>query len=309
MADKIVVIGSLNMDLVGCAARIPVVGETITGHTFLSEPGGKGANQAYAAAKLGGRVAMLGRVGGDEFGLQMRANLERVNCDVSGLLIAPGVSSGIALIFVADTGQNSIVIVPGANDRFSAEDIDAGRDLLNGAAWVLLQLENPLSTVLAAARAAAQAGARVILDPAPARSLPDELFALADIITPNETEAAMLADLPPASLNPDQALGIARKLRARGAKTVLVKLGEQGCLLVTPENSQLLPAPAVKAVDTTAAGDAFNAGLAVALSEGLDLPSACRFANAAAALSVTKLGAQASAPTRAELNDFIQKRA
>jgi ribokinase len=306
VADKIVVIGSLNMDLVGCAARIPVVGETITGHSYFSEPGGKGANQAYAAARLGGRVAMLGRVGGDNFGLQMRANLERANCDVSGLLIVPDISSGIALIFVADSGQNSIVIVPGANGRFSPEDIDAAQDFLADAAWVLLQLENPLPTVLAAARAAGRAGARVILDPAPARSVPDELFALADIITPNESEAAILADLPPSSLNPDQARGIAQKLQARGANTVIVKLGEQGCLLVNRENSELLAAPAVKAVDTTAAGDVFNAGLAVALSEGLDLPSACRFANAAAALSVTKLGAQASAPTRAELNDFIQ---
>lgn len=306
MADKIVVIGSLNMDLVGCAARIPVVGETITGHTFFSEPGGKGANQAYAAARLGGRVAMLGRVGSDDFGLKMRANLERVNCDVSGLLIVPDVSSGIALIFVADTGQNSIVIVPGANGRFSPENIDAAKESLAGAAWVLLQLENPLPTVLAAARAATRAGARVILDPAPARSVPDELLTLAHIITPNETEAAILVDLPPANLNSDQALAIARKLQARGANTVIVKLGDQGCLLVSPENSQLLPAPTVKAVDTTAAGDVFNAGLAVALSEGWDLPSAGKFANAAAALSVTKLGAQASAPTRAELNDFIR---
>jgi ribokinase len=304
VTDKIIVIGSLNMDLVGCAARIPVVGETITGHKFFSESGGKGANQAYAAAKLGDRVAMLGRVGGDDFGLQMRANLERAGCDVSGVLILPDVSSGIALIFVADTGQNSIIIVPGANDRFSPEDIDAAQEFLAGASWVLLQLENPLPTVLAAARAATRAGARVILDPAPARSVPDELFVLADIITPNETEAAILAGLPPASLNPDQALAIARKLGARGAKIVIVKLGEQGCLLVNPEGSQLVPAPAVKAVDTTAAGDVFNAGLAVGLSEGLDLPSACRFANAAAAFSVTKLGAQASAPTRAELNEF-----
>lgn len=309
MADKIVVIGSLNMDLVGCAARIPVVGETITGHTYFSEPGGKGANQAYAAAKLGGRVGMLGRVGGDDFGLRMRANLDGVGCDVSGLLIVPDVSSGIALIFVADTGQNSIVIVPGANGRFSPEDIEAAQDSLAGVAWVLLQLENPLPTVLAAARTAARGGARVILDPAPARSLPDGLFALADIITPNETEAAILAGLPPASLNPNQALEIARKLQERGAKAVIIKLGEQGCLLVNLESSQLLPAPSVKAVDTTAAGDVFNAGLAVGLSEGLDLPSACKFANAAAALSVTKLGAQASAPTRAELNEFIQKRA
>lgn len=305
MADKIVVIGSLNMDLVGCSPRIPVVGETIVGHTYFSEPGGKGANQAYAAAKLGGRVAMLGRVGSDDFGREMRANLEHAGCDVQGLLSVEG-TSGIALIFVADTGQNSIIIVPGANDRFSPEDVDAAGPLLEGAAWVLLQLENPLPTVLAAAKAARRAGASVILDPAPARAVPDELFALSDVITPNETEAAILAGLPPSTLAPAQALEIARKLQARQARTVIVKLGDQGCLLVDRNDSQLIPAPTVKAVDTTAAGDQFNAGLAVGLAEGLDLASACKFANAAAALSVTRLGAQASAPSRAELSEFIK---
>lgn len=306
MADKIVVIGSLNMDLVGCAARLPVMGETLTGHTFFSEPGGKGANQAYAAAKLGGRVSMLGRVGSDDFGRQMRSNLEQAGCDVSGLLSVPG-PSGIALIFVADNGHNSIMIVPGANGRFSPEDVDGAQEHLKGVALVLLQLENPLATVLAAARAAHRAGARVILDPAPAQEVPEELFELSDILTPNETEAAILAGLPPASLTPDQAVEIARRLQARHAKTVIVKLGAQGCVLVEG-SSKLLPAPVVKAVDTTAAGDEFNAGLAVALSEGLDLPSACQFANRAAALSVTRLGAQASAPTRAEVDAFAAAR-
>lgn len=305
MADKIVVIGSLNMDLVGCAPRIPVVGETVTGHKYFSEPGGKGANQAYAAAKLGGRVAMLGRVGSDDFGREMRANLERVGCDVRGLLTIPDSISGIALIFVADTGQNSIIIVPGANNRFSPEDVDGAQEYLQGAALVLLQLENPLPTVLAAARAARRAGARVILDPAPARTVPEELFELSDIITPNETEAAILADLPPGSLNPEQALAIAHKLQARKARTVVVKLGEQGCMLVDHARSQLVAAPAVKAVDTTAAGDVFNAGLAVALGEGLDLALACKFANSAAALSVTRLGTQAASPTRAEVDAFV----
>jgi len=303
MADKIVVIGSLNMDLVGCAPRIPVVGETIVGHRYFSEPGGKGANQAYAAAKMGGRVAMLGRVGSDEFGREMRQNLEQVGCDVSGLLTIPGGTSGIALIFVADTGQNSIIIVPGANDRFSPGDVDAGQEYLEGAALVLLQLENPLPTVLAAARAGRRAGARVILDPAPAREVPIELFELCDIITPNETEAAILAGLPPTSLNPDQAVEIARKLQVHGASTVIVKLGEQGCMLVD-SGSQLLSAPAVRAVDTTAAGDVFNAGLAVALSEGRDVAAACKFANRAAALSVTRLGTQIATPSRAEVDVF-----
>lgn len=304
MADKIVVMGSLNMDLVGCAPRIPVVGETIVGNKYFSEPGGKGANQAYAAAVLGGRVAMLGRVGSDEFGREMRSNLEKAGCDVSGLLTIKGATSGIALIFVADSGQNSIIIVPGANDLFSPQDVDAADPYLRGAALVLLQLENPLATVLAAARAARRAGARVILDPAPAREIPDELLELSDVVTPNETEAAILAGLPPGGLNPDQALAIARKLQARKAKTVIVKLGEQGCLLVDPRTSTLVPAPKVKAVDTTAAGDVFNAGLAVALSEGLDLPAACAFANRSASLSVTKLGTQAATPSRAEVDAF-----
>lgn len=304
VADRIVVIGSLNMDLVGCAPRIPVVGETIVGHAYFSEPGGKGANQAYAAARLGGRVAMLGRVGSDDFGRQMKSNLEGAGCDVSGVFSIPDSTSGIALIFVGDDGHNSIIIVPGANGRFSPEDVGASQDRLQGAAWVLLQLENPLPTVLAAARAARRAGARVILDPAPARPLPEELFELSDIMTPNETEAAILADMKPSRLDPEQALAIAKKLRDRKARTVIVKLGDQGCLLVDDGGSQLLAAPAVKAVDTTAAGDEFNAGLAVGLSEGLDLPAACRFANRAAALSVTRLGAQASAPTRAELDAF-----
>lgn len=304
MPGKIVVIGSLNMDLVGCAPRIPVVGETIVGSKYFTEPGGKGANQAYAAAVLGGRVAMLGRVGNDGFGGEMRANLEKAGCDVSGLLTIQGATSGIALIFVADSGQNSIIIVPGANDLYSPADVDAGQEYLKGAALVLLQLENPLPTVLAAAHAGKRAGAKVILDPAPAIPVPEELFELCDIITPNETEAAILAGLPPSGLNPEEAVTIAHKLQARKAKTVIVKLGEQGCMLVEKEKSQLVRAPQVKAVDTTAAGDVFNAGLAVALGEGLDLPGACAFANRSASLSVTKLGTQIATPSRAEVDAF-----
>jgi len=243
-------------------------------------------------------------VGSDEFGREMRSNLERVGCDVSGLLTIQGATSGIALIFVADSGQNSIIIVPGANDLFSPQDVDAADPYVKGAALVLLQLENPLPTVLAAARAARRAGARVILDPAPAREIPDELLELSDVVTPNETEAAILAGLPPGGLNPDQALAIARKLQARKAKTVIVKLGEQGCLLVDSRTSTLVPAPKVKAVDTTAAGDVFNAGLAVALSEGLEMAAACAFANRSASLSVTKLGTQAATPSRAEVDAF-----
>jgi len=300
------VVGSLNMDLVGCAERIPVAGETLIGHTYFTEPGGKGANQAYAAARLGGPVSMLGRVGDDDFGREMRANLEQVGCDTSGLATTPNCRSGIALIFVADTGQNSIIIVTGANDLFSPSDVQAAVETIRGAAVMLLQLENPVPTVLEAARIGHRLGSKVILDPAPARPVPDELLQLADVVTPNETEAAILAGLPPSRLDPKQAEEVAFKLRARGANTVIVKLGDQGCLLVGSGKSQLLPAPTVNAVDSTAAGDVFNGALAVAVSEGLDLPSACQFANFAAALSVTRRGAQASAPSREELQEYTR---
>ena len=303
MAGKIIVVGSLNMDLVACASRIPVAGETITGHTFFDGAGGKGANQAYAAARLGGRVAMLGRVGSDEYGRRMRANLEQAGCDGSGVLAIPNCVSGIALIFVADSGQNSIVIVPGANNRFSPEDVEGSQGHFQDAALVLLQLENPLPTVVAAARSARRAGARVILDPAPAQPLPDELFGLADILTPNDTEAAILAGLPPGRVDVPHAMAIAHSLKERGASTVIVKLGDQGCVLAD-EGTHHLPAPRVEAVDTTAAGDEFNGALAVGLSEGMDLVEACRFANRAAAVSVTRLGTQEAAPTRQEVEAF-----
>jgi len=301
MAGKILVVGSLNMDLVGCASRIPVAGETVTGRAFFEEPGGKGANQAYAAARLGGRVAMLGRVGSDDYGRRMRANLERVGCDVRGVLPIPNCASGIALIFVADSGQNSIIIVPGANGRFSPEDVEAAGEHFKDAALVLLQLENPVPTVMAAARAARRAGARVILDPAPAQTLPDELFHLVDVLTPNETEATVLAGLPPGRVDPPHAMAIAHSLQERGAPTVIVKLGEQGCVLADEGAARHFPAPRVQAVDTTAAGDVFNAGLAVALGEGRDLVQACRFASRAAAVSVTRMGTQVAAPTRDEV--------
>jgi ribokinase len=305
MPGKVIVVGSLNMDLVGCAARIPVPGETITGHTFFDEPGGKGANQAYSAARLGGQVTMLGRVGSDDYGRRMRSNLDEVGCDTSGIVSIPECTSGIALIFVADSGQNSIIIVPGANGRFSAEDIAASRASFDGASLVLLQLENPISTVVAAARAGRQAGSRIILDPAPAQKLPEELFHLVDILTPNETEAAILVGLAPGRLDPPHAMAVGRDLQARGAKSVIVKIGDQGCVVVSDSHARHLPAPKVKAVDTTAAGDVFNAALAVALSEGMDLSAACGFANRAAALSVTRMGTQIAAPTRSEVDAFL----
>jgi ribokinase len=306
MSGKIIVVGSLNTDLVACASRIPVAGETITGHTFLSACGGKGANQAYAAARLGARVEMIGRVGNDDFGKQMRANLENAGCGTSGVESVPDISSGIALIFVGDNGQNSIVVVPGANERLTPDDIEAARESFSGASSLLLQLETPLATVQAAAAAGRAAGVRVILDPAPApsKTLPLELVRLVDVLTPNESEAAILAGMAPGRMNVTQAFEVAKKLQQLGPRTVIVKLGDQGCALRDGNDEHALVAPTVKAVDTTAAGDVFNAALAVALGEGADMVAACRTANRAAALSVTRRGAQPAAPSRTELDAF-----
>jgi ribokinase len=299
---RITVVGSLNMDLVAVAPRIPVAGETITGHSFFTVPGGKGANQAYAAAKLGGDTAMIGRVGDDDFGRAMRSNLASANCSVTGVRSVGG-PSGVALIFVADNGANSIVVAPGANHRLTPSDIEADGQVFDDCQVALLQLETPMETVVAAAVYAKQRGARVMLDPAPAPegALPPVLLQAVDILTPNESEAAMLAGLKPGPLTVTAAGEIARALQAKGAKTVVVKLGEQGCLLVERDRQLLIPAPKVKAVDTTAAGDVFNAALAVALSEGRDLPAACAFAVKAASISVTQMGAQSSAPGRSSV--------
>ncbi len=294
------------MDLAARAARIPLAGETILGGELLESPGGKGANQACAAAKLGGSAAMLGCVGEDDFGRAMRQNLAAAGCDVSRIGVRPG-SSGVALIFVSEQGENAIVVAPGANAKFSPGDILAHADCLDGATALLLQLESPMETVIAAAKAARQRGVLVILDPAPApeHGLPPGLLAFVDILTPNETEAAILTKTQPRKLTPEHVLAMASSLLALGPGHVILKLGARGCFLYPGET--FIPAPKVEAVDTTAAGDVFNGALAVGLSEGKALPEACWFASQAAALSVTRRGAQKSVPSRAELDVFAER--
>lgn len=294
----IVVFGSINMDLVARTPRLPAPGETLTGHTFFTAPGGKGANQAVACARLGAPTRMVGRVGDDLFGEQLRASLRAAGVLDDDVLTTPG-PSGVALIAVDDAAENTIVIVPGANGAVGSDDMPRLEQALNGARVLLLQLETPLATVVAAARAARARGITVLLDPAPALPLPDELYALADILTPNESEAATLTGIP---VHDEQsAAAAARALLARGVRTVIIKLGARGALTADANGARLWPAFTVTPVDTVAAGDAFNGGLAVALSEGRSFEEAIRWGLAAGALSVTKPGAQPSMPERKEL--------
>lgn len=300
--SRILVVGSLNMDLVALAPRLAGPGETLIGDSYFTAGGGKGANQAFAAARLGGDVAMIGRVGKDHNGVVMRADLAGAGCDVGGLAGVEG-PSGVALVVVSRDGQNSIVVVPGANAALSPGDIEAEAGRFAAARYVLLQLESPIDTVTAAARAARRAGARVIIDPAPALpDLPPDLLGAVDYLTPNEGEAQQLAGGEPGPLSLEDAARVAAQLRARGPRHVILKLGPRGCLIADERGATLVAAPAVTARDTTAAGDVFNGALTVALSEGAELEKACAIACQAAALSVQRLGAQSSMPSRAELD-------
>jgi ribokinase len=310
MANAIVVIGSLNMDFVIAVDRLPLPGETILGRNFRVIPGGKGANQAYAAAKLasgGTIVRMLGRVGRDSFGAALKANLAGVGADVGAVLETDSEASGVASIHVDLEGQNSITVAPGANGLLSASDIISQRSALDGARCVLLQLEVPLDAVAEGLREGRRVGATCILDPAPARALPREILELVDIATPNESEACILAGVAQGRVNADDAAALGQKIRELGARSVIVKLGDQGSVYCGPDRTFETPPFPVRAVDSTAAGDTFNAALAVALAEGTEIEQALRFANAAAAISVTRAGAQTSAPSRADVESMLRK--
>ena len=307
-AVPITVVGSINRDIVVQCRAAPERGETVTGTALAFGHGGKGANQAFAAARLGGNVAMIARVGQDDYGPLARAALASAGCDVSAIRTA-GPMSGQALVLVEGDGSNRIVVIPGANGHFTADELSHDATLLGRGGLLLLQLETPMPTVIRAASLARAGGAQVILDPAPAAGLPQELVALADIITPNRTELEAIAARP--LCDGAAVVAAARELRASGPKVVIVKLGAQGCLLLDGDGdgAQWLAAPAVHAVDTTGAGDTFNAGLAVALAQRQPMAVAARFAVAAAALSVTRHGAQASAPTHAEVETLLQRAA
>lgn len=251
---------------------------------------------------------MIGRVGYDIFGDSLKASLSAAGVDVAAVHASRSHATGVALIPVEKSGQNSIVVASGANHALAASDVEAMRPVFRGASFVLFQLESPLDTVAAAMQLARQEGARTILDPAPARPLDPKLLAMVDILTPNETEASILIGLPPARVSLDQAPDLARKLLALGPQAIVLKLGEQGCFYYDGQTQLAIPAFPVDVRDTTAAGDTFNAALAVALTEGQALADALRFANAAAGLSVTRVGAQSSIPSRSEVDALLLRR-
>ena len=301
----IVIIGSINMDLVLRVPRMPHPGETLSGGRFQTISGGKGANQAVACARLSDdsvKVAMIACLGADAFGVELRAALRNDGIDDSHVSTIEGEASGVASILVDAGGQNSIVLAAGANGALSPAHIDAARGLIEQARIVVLQLETPLATVRHAIKLAHELGKIVVLNPAPAQALPADLLAQVDYLVPNEIEAAMLAGQSAASLDNDAAIDAAvAKLRAAGSANVLVTLGEKGVYAALSSGSVHFGAQPTKAVDTTAAGDTFIGGFVAALAEGRSEADAIAFGQRAAALSVARIGAQTSIPYRHEL--------
>jgi len=307
MIPGVVVVGSLNMDFVVSTPHLPAPGETVLGHGFQMIPGGKGANQAYAAARLsrGAPVRMIGRVGYDAFADHLKASLSAAGVDVSFVHSTRAAPTGIAMIAVDGAGQNSIVVAPGANSELLPADVGAMRRVFHGNRVAAFQLETPIATVEGAMRVAREEGLTTILDPAPARPLPAAVLAATGILTPNESEARTLLGEAPSEIALADAPSIAARLRDLGVAAIVLKLGSQGCWLSAEGIERHFPAVPVKPVDSTAAGDTFNAALAVALAEGQPWDQALPFANAAAAFSVTKMGAQSSAPSRDEAEALL----
>ena len=316
MADQdqrrpIVVIGSINMDLVCRTPHMPGPGQTLLGSDFVTLPGGKGANQAVAAAKLGGLVHMIGRVGDDDFGQHLLNGLTRHGVEIGRVTVTEGAASGVAMILVDPEGENSIVVAPGANARLTPADVDAAEALIQSASVVVLQLEIPLPTARHAIALCQRLGVHTILDPAPVppRGLPRPFYGV-DVLTPNQSEAELLAGLEPTHhvtrkriMEPKQ---VGTELLSRGPKAVVLKLGAKGAM-VLDRNGRIerIKPFKVKVVDTTAAGDAFTGAMAVAHSEGWDLMKAARFATAAGALCCQGFGAQPALPSRGEVDELM----
>jgi ribokinase len=296
------------MDFVVRTERLPVSGETVLGGNFQMIPGGKGANQAFAASRLGAGsvdVRMIGRVGADVFADRLKTGLAGAGVDVGGVHESRFQPTGVALIAVDEMGRNQIVVASGANGELSPADVPAMRETFRAAEIVLFQLESPIVTVSAALRLASEEGVATMLDPAPAQTLPAGLYSSIDILTPNESEACALLGREAGQITADEAPEFAREIVKLGARIVVLKMGDRGCFFMGMGEAYHVPGVPVDAIDSTGAGDVFNAGLAVALAEGKPMRQALRFANAAAAVSVTRAGAQSSAPSRTEVDRMI----
>jgi ribokinase len=304
----IVVVGSVNMDLVCSVERIPKRGETLSGGSFQSFHGGKGANQAVAVARLGYPVSMIAKVGDDEFGARLRSGLRTAGVSVQAVGVAKGMSSGIAMISIDRQGENSIVVVPGANGEVRPEDLERAAPLLRSAGMILTQLEIPMETVECLGLLARRFDVPLMLDPAPASKLSPRLLKALTYLTPNESETLALCGNPAGhNFSVSRARQYGEILRNRGPENVIVKMGGQGSCVLGPEGLiRFVPAFKVKAVDTTAAGDAFNGALAVGVLKGMGLEDAVIFASSAAALSVTRVGAQPSMPNRRQVSRFLK---
>jgi ribokinase len=307
MRKPIVVVGSINLDLVATADHVPLPGETLTGKSFNTFHGGKGANQAVGVGRLGYPVSMVGKVGDDAFGPELKASLRKANVEVKAVKTVRG-SSGVALINIGSDGQNNIVVVPGANGKLLPKDITAHTGLLRKAGMILAQLEIPLITLETLAVLAHRHKIPLMLDPAPARELPGGVLQTVTWITPNESEARILCGLAPnEAVTAETAARCAELLLARGPKNAVIKMGSQGAYIAAADGTrEMVPAFAVKAVDSTAAGDAFNAGFAVSLMRGKAPRDAARYASAVAAISVTRLGAQPSMPSARDVERFLK---
>lgn len=297
--NKIIVAGSSNTDMVTVSDKLPAAGETVIAKKFFTNPGGKGANQAVAARRLGGQVIFIAKVGHDLFGEQALETYQKEGIEIQYIAREKGSVSGVAMINVDAQGENTIVVAPGANSLLNEQDIEKAGEAFAQAEIFLAQLEIPLETVVSLSKRVSALNKKLMLNPAPARSLPDELFSHLYMITPNESEAESLTGIR--VIDAASAHEAATELKSRGVEVVIITLGKRGAYLHSDSISKLIPAPAVQPIDTTAAGDTFNGALAVALSEGMHLEEAVKFANRCAAISVTREGAQAAIPYRREL--------
>ena len=302
---RIVVLGSINMDLVASMRRMPTQGETVQGEAFYTASGGKGANQAVAVARLGAEVRMVGRVGDDDFGRTLLHGLNAEGVDVTGVAVDRNGATGVAMIMVDADGENRIAAVYGANMACDDEQLEAAKKAMEGADALMLQLETPPEVSVAAAKHARSLGVRVVWDPAPAANMPEDGFGNADILTPNETEATVLTGVPIADVKSAQAA--TEVLLSKGVGVAVVKMGPLGVYAATKAERQYIPSFSVSAVDSVAAGDAFGAGLTVALAEGRGLADALKFGAAAGALAVTTPGAQDAMPSRSEVEEFMRR--